>query len=90
MHADDWLRWAILGDPGVDVGAGTLNLVAWASPQIAADSILFADTPGLGSPLPHPHRDWAHPPHLRWDWARPCHICTGTVLTPATSAPGLG
>jgi hypothetical protein len=61
------------------VGAGTLNLAAWASPQIAADSVLFADTPGLGSPLPHPHRDWAHPPHLRWDWAHP-----------ATSAPGLG
>ncbi len=33
-----------------------------------------------GSPLPHLHRDWA----------RPCHICTGTGLTPATSAPGLG
>ncbi len=36
--------------------------------------------PGLGSPLPHLHRDWAHP----------CHICTGTRLAPATSAPGLG
>ena len=36
--------------------------------------------PGLGSPLPHLHRDWAHPGH----------ICTGTGLTPATSAPGLG
>jgi hypothetical protein len=35
--------------------------------------------PGLGSPLPHLHRDWAHR----------CHICTGTELTPATSAPGL-
>ncbi len=36
--------------------------------------------PGLGSPLPHLHRDWADP----------CHICTGTGLTPATSALGLG
>jgi hypothetical protein len=36
--------------------------------------------PGLGSPLPHLHRDWA----------RPCHICTGTGLAPATCAPGLG
>ena len=36
--------------------------------------------PGLGSPLPHLHRDWA----------RPCHICTGTGLTAATSSPGLG
>jgi hypothetical protein len=35
---------------------------------------------GLGSPLPHLRRDWAHP----------CHICAGTGLTPATSAPGLG
>ena len=34
--------------------------------------------PGLGSPLPH----------LHWDWAHPCHICTWTGLTPATSAPG--
>jgi hypothetical protein len=46
--------------------------------------------PGLGSPPPHLHRDWAHPRH----------ICTGTGLIPphlhrdwahpATSAPGLG
>ncbi len=28
-------------------------------------------------------------PHLHRDWAHPCHICTGTGLTPATSAPGL-
>ena len=35
--------------------------------------------PGLGSPLPHLHRDWAHF----------CHICARTGLTPATSAPGL-
>jgi hypothetical protein len=34
---------------------------------------------GLGSPLPHLRRDWAHP----------CQICSGTGLTPATSAPGL-
>ena len=36
--------------------------------------------PGLGSPLPHLHRNWAHP----------CHICTGTRLAAATSALGLG
>ena len=29
-------------------------------------------------------------PHLRRGWARPCHICTGTGLTPPTSALGLG
>jgi hypothetical protein len=36
--------------------------------------------PGLGSPLPHLRRDWAHA----------CHIYAGTGLAPATSAPGLG
>jgi hypothetical protein len=36
--------------------------------------------PGLCSPRPH----------LRRDWARPFHICTGTGLTPPTSAPGPG
>jgi hypothetical protein len=29
-------------------------------------------------------------PHLHRDWAHAYHICTGTGLTPATSAPGLG
>ncbi len=29
-------------------------------------------------------------PHLHRDWSHPCHICTGTGLTPATSALGLG
>ena len=28
-------------------------------------------------------------PHLRCGWAHPAHICTGTGLTPPTSAPGL-
>jgi hypothetical protein len=28
--------------------------------------------------------------HLHRDWAHPCHICTGTGLTPPTSAPGPG
>ena len=36
--------------------------------------------PGLGSPLPHLHRNRA----------RLSHTCTRTGLTPATSAPGLG
>ncbi len=39
---------------------------------------------GLGSPLPHLRRDWDR------DWAHPCHICTGTGLTPATSARETG
>ena len=29
-------------------------------------------------------------PHLYRDWAHPCRICTGTGLTRAASAPGLG
>jgi hypothetical protein len=37
--------------------------------------------PGLGSPR--------HLPHLPQHWARPAHICTGTGLTPPTSASGL-
>ena len=36
--------------------------------------------PRLGSALPHLRRDRAHP----------SHICTGTGLTPPTSAPGPG
>jgi hypothetical protein len=35
--------------------------------------------PGLGSPLPHLRRDWAHL----------CHICAGTGLTHGASPPGL-
>jgi hypothetical protein len=38
--------------------------------------------PGLGSPPPHLHRDWAHRRHIctGTGLAR-CHICTGTGLT---------
>jgi hypothetical protein len=43
----------------------------WAHPPTSA--------PGLGSPLPHLRRDWAHP----------SHICAGTGLTPPTPAPRL-
>ncbi len=41
---------------------------------------LSTSAPGLGSPRPHLHRNWAHP----------SHICTGTGLALPTSAPGLG
>jgi hypothetical protein len=63
----------------------------WGSPRprlhrlstIAATSA----APGLGSPLPHLHRDSAHPwPHLRRHWAQPCHICTGTGHERSTTA----
>ena len=37
----------------------------WPTPPTSA--------PGLGSPRPHLHRDWAHPcAHLHRDWAHPC------------------
>jgi hypothetical protein len=42
------------------------------------------------APLPHLHRDWAHPwPHPHRDrWARRCHVCSRTRLIAATSALG--
>ncbi len=58
--------------------------------------------PRLGAPLPHPHRDWAHPPaisaHRDWvppipslslhpDMPHPCHIRPRTPL--ATPTPAL-
>ncbi len=55
-------------------GDGTVHICAGTG-LIAARSV-----PGLGSPLPHLRRDWAHP----------CQICAGTGLTPPTSSLGLG
>ena len=45
---------------------------------------VFAGLRGIADPL---GRHVAGP-HLRRDWAHPAHICTGTALTPATSAYG--
>ena len=45
----------------------------WAAPPATA-------SPGLRSPPPHMHRDWA----------QRCHVCTGTGFAAATSALGLG
>jgi hypothetical protein len=46
--------------------------------------------PGMGSPLPRLHQDWAHPCHIcAATGLAPSHICTGTGLTAATSAPRL-
>jgi hypothetical protein len=50
------------------------------------DGYAPTSAPGLGSPGPHLHRDWARPfhictgtglplPHLHRDWARRCRIC---------------
>jgi hypothetical protein len=61
------------------------------APAASATGPGATSAPGLGSPPPHLHRDWARPlPHLHQDRAPPAHICTGTGLTPATSAPALG
>jgi hypothetical protein len=78
----DWARppphHGILARPG-HICAGT-----WLAPGHCGSAFGLGLTPHLhrdwGSPLPHPHRDWAHA----------YHICTGTGLTPTTSAPGLG
>ena len=40
--------------------------------------LLRAPAPGLGSPLPHPHWDWAHPCHICTGTEHPYHICSGT------------
>jgi hypothetical protein len=53
------------------------SISKWMTRPTPALSISAA---GCGVPLPHLHRDWAHP----------CHVCAGSGLTPATSAPGLG
>ncbi len=46
--------------------------------------------PELGSPLPHLHRNWAHPrSHLGRNWARPAHICTRTELPLLPRVPHL-
>ncbi len=57
---------------------------------------LPTSAPGLGSPLPHLHRDWSpchictglgSPlPHLHRDWS-PCHIGTGTGLASPSLHP---
>jgi hypothetical protein len=80
------LHWNCQPALGPNPAASALGLYAQLYPHPHRE---------LGSPLPHLHRDWAHPcsisspglgpplPHLRRDWARPCHICTGTGLGPA-------
>jgi hypothetical protein len=76
----------------------------WSTPvsscggqQRVSGSPPATSAPGLGSPLPHLHRDWASAPGLGSSRATsapglgsPCHIRTGTGLAPATFASGLG
>ncbi len=50
------------------------------TPLQKAEIVRPTSAPGPRPPLPHQHRDWAHP----------CQTCAGTGLTPLTSAPRLG
>ncbi len=62
--------------------ASQLRLIL-SVPQLIECSGVTGDSPeevSVGQPLPHLHRDWAHP----------CNICTGTGLTLTKSASGLG
>ena len=51
------------------------GLTPW--PHVCTRTTSTTSAPGLRSPPPHLHRDWAHPRH----------ICGWTGLTPPTSAP---
>jgi hypothetical protein len=65
-------------------------LVRGAAPRAHAAAAQICTRTGA-RPCPHLHRDRGSPlPHLHRDRTHPCHICTGTGLTPATSAPGSG
>jgi hypothetical protein len=45
--------------------------------------------PGLGSPVPHRRRDWAHPCHIgAGTRLAPCHIGAGTRLAPCHIGAG--
>ena len=72
-----------LGRRGHSVGSATAD----------AHAVNATSAPGLGSALPHLHRDWAFSfhictrtglsalPHLHRDWALFFHICTRTGLS---------
>jgi hypothetical protein len=51
-----------------DIGDGPAHICAGTGTGLAPAT----SAPGLGWPLPHLHRDWAHPDH----------ICAGTAATP--------
>jgi hypothetical protein len=70
------------GPPG-PIGLARVRRAVRTRPPCAAHTVprpARGNGMACGSPLPHLHRDWAHP----------FPICTGTGLTPSTSAPGLG
>jgi hypothetical protein len=70
-------REALLHQERAHRGGG--RQARWRHGQ-GANPPLLTSALGLRPPLPHLHRDWAHP----------SHSCTATGLTPPTSAPGLG
>ena len=55
---------------------------------------LATSAPGLGSPVSHLHRDWAHPATASTGMGSCTRICAGTgrnwAQLPPASAPGLG
>jgi hypothetical protein len=57
------------------------NLNAHEPPSL---SCAVPSAPGLGLPLPHLHRDRAHPATSAPGPGSPCHICTGLGLTCAS------
>ena len=76
--------------PGADVGrgepsprsrTGSFRFGCASKLAAAAAAVMLGEAPtsapGLGSPLPHLHRDWAHP----------CHICARTGLTACAECP---
>ena len=70
------------------VGSSMRCVSARTSFLVGAHDIRFA---GLSNPVQCHGTAKASPlPHLHRDSAHHCHICTGTRLTPTTSAPGLG
>ena len=70
------------------VGSSMRCVSARTSFLVGAHDIRFA---GLSNPVQCHGTAKASPlPHLHRDSAHHCHICTGTRLTPTTSAPRLG
>jgi hypothetical protein len=77
-----WSKSRCSDEPGANIEMKTVPTTARQQLHARAGSVLTPPTsaPELGSPLPHLHRNWAHP----------CHICARTGLNPPTSALGLG
>jgi hypothetical protein len=64
MNSESQRRWSKFG--GFDARTAS-KWSTWHPTGLTPST----SAPGLGSPLPH----------LHWDWAHPCHICPGTGRT---------